>query len=60
MDFLRLDPGSEWANANTVRILWRESKMAEAREAAQKLPSEQHQLIRICSEHTLPAAIRVP
>jgi tetratricopeptide (TPR) repeat protein len=53
MDFLRLDPGSEWANANTVRLLWRESKMTEAREAAQKLPSEQQHLLRACSDHTL-------
>ncbi len=60
MDFLRLDPGSEWTNANTVRILWRESKIAEAREAAQNLPSEQHQIIRICTEHTLPAESASP
>jgi TolB-like protein len=36
MDFLRLDAGSSWYNANVVRLFWRAGKMAEAREAIQK------------------------
>jgi hypothetical protein len=39
MEFNQLDAGSEWANRNRVRILLREGKLAEARDALQKLPS---------------------
>jgi serine/threonine protein kinase len=38
MNFLRTDAGSGWFNGNMVRQLWRQGKMAEAREAAQKIP----------------------
>jgi eukaryotic-like serine/threonine-protein kinase len=37
-DFLRLDAGSDWASWNTVRMLLREGKFAEAREALKKAP----------------------
>jgi len=41
MDFNRLDAGSTWAKRNAIRILMREGKVAEARQAAQKLsPSD--------------------
>jgi serine/threonine protein kinase/TolB-like protein/Tfp pilus assembly protein PilF len=40
MDFNHLDAGSDWANRNGVRILLREGKVAEARDALQKLPSD--------------------
>jgi len=40
MDFLRLDAGSEWSNDNRIRFLLRAGKLAEARDAAQKLPSD--------------------
>jgi eukaryotic-like serine/threonine-protein kinase len=40
MDFNRLDAGSTWANRNGIRVLLREGKLAEARDAVQKLPSD--------------------
>jgi hypothetical protein len=36
--FLRLDAGSAWFWANLVRMSWRQGKLAEAREAAEKMP----------------------
>lgn len=36
-DFLRLDAGSDWVGRNTVSVLWREGKLAEARDAAQTM-----------------------
>jgi eukaryotic-like serine/threonine-protein kinase len=41
MDFINLDAGSNWANRNMIRLLLSEGKIAEAREAAQKLPADQ-------------------
>jgi eukaryotic-like serine/threonine-protein kinase len=40
MDFLRLDAGSDWANRNAVRVFLAEGKLAEAREALQKVPPD--------------------
>jgi eukaryotic-like serine/threonine-protein kinase len=40
IDFIRLDAGSSWFNHNVIRLLGREGKFAEAREAAEKLPSD--------------------
>src|ERR1039458_3980831 len=40
MDFIRLDAGSNFFNANVLRILAREGKLAEVRQAAQKLPQD--------------------
>jgi serine/threonine protein kinase/Tfp pilus assembly protein PilF len=37
VDYIRLDPGSEWSNATLVWVLMRQGKMAEAREAAQRI-----------------------
>lgn len=55
MDFLRPDTGSRWFNANSVRILMREGKLAEAREAAAKLPDEGYdKLLRSCLDRTSP------
>jgi serine/threonine protein kinase/tetratricopeptide (TPR) repeat protein len=38
-DFVRLDAGSEWAAYVTPSLLLREGKIAEAREAAQRMPT---------------------
>jgi eukaryotic-like serine/threonine-protein kinase len=53
MDYLRLDAGSDWVNRNGVRLLWREGKMSEAREAVEKLPAVDAltKFDRACSEH---------
>jgi eukaryotic-like serine/threonine-protein kinase len=40
LDFIRLDAGSAWFNNNVIRLLGREGKFAEARQAAEKLPSD--------------------
>jgi len=40
MEFNQLDAGSNWASNNRVGILLREGKLAEARDAAQKLPPD--------------------
>jgi len=37
MEFLQVDAGSDWVTRNSVRILVREGKLAEARVAAQKM-----------------------
>jgi len=37
MDYLNLDAGSEWSNANLVSVLMRQRKTAEAQQAAEKL-----------------------
>jgi hypothetical protein len=38
MDFLQTDAGSDWVRRNSVRVLLREGKLAEARQALEKLP----------------------
>ncbi|HZE27596.1 MAG TPA: protein kinase, partial [Terriglobales bacterium] len=38
-EFVHLDAGSEWANSEMPQILLREGKLAEAREAVQRMPS---------------------
>ncbi len=40
MDFLRLDAGSDWANRNVVRVFFAEGKLADAREALQRVPAD--------------------
>ena len=40
IDFIRLDAGSSWFNNNLLRFFTREGKLAEAREATHKLPSD--------------------
>ncbi len=54
MDFLRADEGSEWFNANVIRIYWREGKLAEAREAARKLAVQQKadRFLQACADHS--------
>ncbi len=37
MDYLNLDAGSEWSNANLVSVLMRQRKTTEAQQAAEKL-----------------------
>ncbi len=37
MDYLNLDAGSEWSNANLVSVLMRQRKTTEALQAAEKL-----------------------
>lgn len=37
MDFLQTDAGSDWVRRNAVRVLLREGKLAEARQALEKL-----------------------
>ncbi len=39
MDFVRLDAGSEWAAYVTPSLLLRQGKIAEAREAAKRMPT---------------------
>jgi hypothetical protein len=38
-DFIQLDAGSEWANYATPSLLLREGRLAEAREAAKRMPN---------------------
>jgi tetratricopeptide (TPR) repeat protein len=38
-DFVTLDAGSEWSNAETVGILLRDGKLKEAREAVSRMPT---------------------
>ncbi|HXW89419.1 MAG TPA: protein kinase [Terriglobales bacterium] len=40
LDFIRLDAGSSWFDHNVIRLLIRQGKLAQAREAVQKLPSD--------------------
>jgi len=40
MDFLHVEPGSEWSNRNAIRVLLGENKLAEARELGTKLPPD--------------------
>ena len=60
MDFLRLDAGSNWFNDNTIRFLLRAGKLAEAREAVQKLPPEDSytKFLKACLDR--PSAVRSP
>jgi hypothetical protein len=39
MDYVRLDAGSEWANYAVPSILLREGKVAEAKEAVKRMPT---------------------
>ena len=57
MDFLRKDAGSDWFNNNVVRVLLREGKFAEAREAAQKVTSERNyvKLLKACLDRPTSA-----
>jgi hypothetical protein len=56
MDFIRLDAGSNFFNANVIRILAREGKLAEVRQAAQKL--QQGDRLRVCMEN--PSSTQAP
>ena len=53
MDFMRLDAGSDWSTRNEIRLLWREGKLAEAREAVEKVSAvdELTKFNRACTEH---------
>ena len=58
MDYLNLDAGSEWSNANRVSLLMREGKMPEARLAAQQMtenPMWMRGLVEACLDKA-PAA----
>ena len=50
IDFVRLDAGSAWFNNNVIRFLTRAGKLAEARQAVQKLPSDDRytQFFEVC------------
>ena len=51
MEYLNLDAGSEWSNANLVSVLMREGKTAEAQQAAQKMtgnPTLMGPLLQAC------------
>jgi eukaryotic-like serine/threonine-protein kinase len=51
MDYLNLDAGSEWSKATLVTVLMRQGKMAEARQAAQKMtdnPTLMGPLLKVC------------
>jgi serine/threonine protein kinase/Tfp pilus assembly protein PilF len=51
MDYLNLDAGSEWSNANLVSVLMRQGKTAEAQEAAKKMtenPTLMRPLLEAC------------
>jgi len=56
LDFIRLDAGSNFFNANVIRILARAGKLAEVRQAAQKLP--QDRFLRVCMEN--PSSTQSP
>ena len=56
MDFNRVDAGSDWANRNGIRILMREGKLAEARDALLKLPAnsaDDIQFAKACLDRAL-------
>jgi eukaryotic-like serine/threonine-protein kinase len=51
MDFLNIDAGSEWSNANRVLVLMRQAKTPEARQAVQQMTpniSWMPQLLQAC------------
>ncbi len=51
MDYLNLDAGSEWSNANLVSVLMRQGKTAEALQAAEKMtgnPMWMRPLLQAC------------
>jgi eukaryotic-like serine/threonine-protein kinase len=51
MDFLNLDTGSEWSNANRVGVLMRQGKTPEAQQAVQQMTANimwLPQLLRAC------------
>ena len=56
IDFVSLDAGSDWYKGNMPRFLWREGKLAEAREAIYKLPPHSKYVAfrRACSDLPLP------
>ena len=56
MDFIRLDAGSTWFNANVVRLYWQQGKLAEARDAVQKIPPDSNvgKFYRACVNRPSP------
>ena len=51
LDFIRFDAGSEWANYVMVSLLLREGRVAEAREAVQRMSNTPHyhrDLLKAC------------
>lgn len=51
MDYLNLDAGSEWSNANLVSVLMRQGKTAEAQQVAKKMtenPTMMRPLLQAC------------
>jgi eukaryotic-like serine/threonine-protein kinase len=51
MDYLNLDAGSEWSNANLVSVLMRDGKTAEAQQVAKKMtenPTMMRPLLQAC------------
>ena len=60
IDFVSLDAGSDWYKGNMPRFLWREGKLAEAREVIYKLPADRMYVAfrRACSD--LPSPTQSP
>jgi hypothetical protein len=58
--FISLDAGSDWYKRNMGRFLWSEGKLAEAREAIQKIPQDNPnaRFLRTCSD--LPSPTQTP
>jgi eukaryotic-like serine/threonine-protein kinase len=58
IDFANLDKGSDFYNRNIGHFLWAEGKLAEAREAFRKLPTEKKNVkfLLACSESASPTA----
>jgi thioredoxin-like negative regulator of GroEL len=54
MDFLHVEPGSEWSNRNAIRVLLGENKLAEARELGTKLPPDvgPNTFYKVCMSRT--------
>lgn len=51
MEYLGLDPGSEWSNAVRVSVLMRQGKTTDARQAAQKMsdnPTWMRPMLQVC------------
>jgi TolB-like protein len=54
MEYLKVDPGSEWSNAVRVSVLMREGKMTEAQQSAQQMtdnPMWLRGILQACLNH---------
>ena len=55
IDFLRLDAGSAWSNANLVRVYFRQGKSAEARSLLQQMNTDFSHGMQTCLDAKNPA-----